>query len=106
MKTFLVSTHKSVFEIGVDESVFDRYKDQACEAITIATKYCVENDEPLSYFMIAQEKEKASLEDNQFIMLTEHALRNAAYHELADECADKMGQWNMTPLQTPLSQTH
>ena len=90
MKTFIVQlSAKTFYEVEVDSSLYERYKDMSTEAMALALeKLFKANDssDELSYIIIAYEKGGEDDPNKHIVCLTSHVLRNIGYHDLAEEC--------------------
>tara|TARA_Y100000310_G_C20022109_1_gene507866 strand:+ start:217 stop:528 length:312 start_codon:yes stop_codon:yes gene_type:complete len=93
MKTFIVQTNaNTLIEVDVDDSLYDKYKDMAVEAMAIAFEkffsgdFVRTSDAGLAYIVIAYEKDSKDDPNKHIVCLTTHVLRNIGYHDLADEC--------------------
>ena len=72
--------------INVDRGLFESYKEACFEAATQSIENYMSNDEPdvdISIFCVV--RVKGSEKENDFVMLTHTALRNAGYHDLAKD---------------------
>lgn len=92
MKTFIVQTDKDTFfEVDVDESLYDKYKDAAAEAMAVAFEKFFKGDHPhdsagLSFIVMAWEEGSEGDPNKQIVASCPQVLRNIGYHELAEEC--------------------
>ena len=92
MKTFIVQTDKDTFfEVDVDESLYDKYKDMAAEAMAAAFEKFFRGEHPhhsagLSFIVMAWEEGSEGDPNKQIVASSPQVLRNVGYHELAEEC--------------------
>ena len=93
MKAFTVKGQHWTKEIDIDESVFEKYGDMAFEAMTQAIESFFEGEVEdtyggpvgLGWIMVAFEEGCEDDKEKNIVSLTEHVLRNAGYHTLAEE---------------------
>jgi hypothetical protein len=96
MKTFIVRGSNWKTYVQVDDSIIEKYIDMACEATTqgvevylsgTETAIMLDSKEPpaLGPFMTSCEEGLEDDDDKTIVLLTEHVLRNAGKHGLADK---------------------
>lgn len=86
MKTFCVNLDGWKRDVEIDDSIFDKYSDMATEAATIALESRYKSNKPqeISWFIVVSEKGYEDDPNKIIIILTEHILRNAGYHNDAE----------------------
>ena len=102
MKTFIIQTNQDTFfEIEIDDTQYDKYKNMATEAMARALELFFnspQDGDGLSYILIAYEKGYEHDMDKKIVTLTEYVLRNAGYHDIADDCLKKLKKLTSKPL--------
>jgi len=91
MKTFSVKGNGWHTLVEVDDALFEKYSDMACEATTRAIEMLfnneieLESDEAgIGLVLVAVEEGRENDPNYEYVILAEHALRNAGFHNLAD----------------------
>lgn len=96
MKTFIVQTDKDTFfEVDIDETLYEQYKDMAAEAMALAFESFFKGDRPhdragLSLIVMAWEEDSEGDPNKQIIASCPDVLRNVGYPALADECQEQI----------------
>ena len=93
MRAFIVRGQHWTKEVDIDESIFEKYGDMAFEAMTQAIESFFEGEieetyegpAGLGWIMMSCEEGCEGDAEKEIASLTEHVLRNAGYHDLADE---------------------
>ncbi|MAF25079.1 hypothetical protein CL634_05835 [bacterium] len=107
MKIFTVKGCNWRTRVQVDDSIMERYIDMACEASTQGIEFYLNGPEEM---IIAEDEKPAALgpfmtscevgeeddDDKTIILLTEHVLRNAGKHGLADEVSAQVQEYYKT----------
>ena len=96
MRTFTVQTNEQTyFNVEVDESLYDKYKDMAVEAMALGLEKffnggSASDEAGLSYIIIAYAEDTKGDPNKKIVGSTAHVLRNIGYHDLADECEEQI----------------
>ena len=92
MKTFAVRGNGWHTSVEVDDSLFEKYSEMACEATTQAVERLFKNevefeseDAGIGLFLVTVEEGRENDPNYEFVMLTEHVLRDAGMDELGEE---------------------
>ena len=94
MRTFIVQTNaQTFFNVEVDDTLYDKYKDMAVEAMALALEKffnegCDSDEAGISYIIIAYAEDTKGDPNKKIVGSTAHVLRNIGYHDLADECQE------------------
>ncbi len=87
MKTFIVEGNGWERAIDIDESLYEKYGDMGMEAMTRAVEQVMKGEELANFGFILMAYENGFKGDDQKTLacLTEIVLRNAGYHDLAEQ---------------------